>query len=151
MKVFSVSLLFLLIVLPVTVSAQDTTPPPVSSIVLLNANPTNASNISFAVTFSETVTGFVPGDVTVSPTGTVTSTGVSITGSDANYVVTVEGLGGDGSFTITIPVVSPAIIDASNNPISGSLTSSLVTIDTTAPTMSAVAPRKGDTTDDGTG
>ena len=53
------------------------------------ADPTNASPISFTVVFSEPVTGFTDTDVTL--TGTATTGTVTVLGSGATYNVAVSG------------------------------------------------------------
>ena len=58
------------------------------------ADPTNASPINFTVVFSESVTGFATGDVTLS--GTAAATTGTVTGSGTTYNVAVSGMTGSG-------------------------------------------------------
>ena len=59
------------------------------------ADPTNGSTINFTVIFSETVTGFATGDVTLSGTAPGSTTG-TVTGSGTTYNVAVTGMTGSG-------------------------------------------------------
>ncbi len=56
------------------------------------ADPTGASPIDFTVVFSEVVTGFQTGDVTLS--GTAGATTATVTGSGTTYNVAVSGMTG---------------------------------------------------------
>jgi len=103
---------------------SDTTAP--TAVVAAPAGPTNANPIAFTVTFSEVVTGFGPGGVTVT-NGTVA--GVSPAGG-ASYTVTVTPAG-DGPVSLSVNAGAGA--DAAGNPSSASNTASVV-FDGTAPT-----------------
>ena len=63
------------------------------------ADPTNASPINFTVVFSESVTGFAAGDVTLS--GTAGATTATVTGSGTTYNVAVSGMTSDGTVIAT--------------------------------------------------
>jgi hypothetical protein len=94
------------------------------------ADPTNAATVAFAVTFSETVTGFESSDVVFS--GTATRGSVGVTGSGAQYTVTVA-VSGNGTVTATIPAAaaSDAVGNAS---AAATFTDNTVTRDGTSPT-----------------
>ena len=64
------------------------------------ADPTNASPINFTVVFSEPVTDFATGDVTLS--GTAGATTATVTGSGTTYNVAVSGMTGSGTVIATI-------------------------------------------------
>ncbi len=65
------------------------------------ADPTSGSTINFTVVFSEAVTGFATGDVTIS--GTAGGTKVAtVTGSGTTYNVAVTGMTGTGTVIATI-------------------------------------------------
>ena len=66
------------------------------------ADPTNASPINFTVVFSEAVTDFATGDVTLGGTagGTTTAT---VTGSGTTYNVAVSGMTGGGTVIASVP------------------------------------------------
>lgn len=80
-------------------------PPPPPLTVTINqgsgqTDPTTASPVLFDVVFSEPVTGFTTGDVTLSgTTGTLVGT---VSGSGATYTVSVAGMTSSGTLTATI-------------------------------------------------
>ena len=59
------------------------------------ADPTNTSPINFTVVFSEAITGFTTGDVTLTGTAGGTLTG-TVTGGPTTYTVAVTGMTGPG-------------------------------------------------------
>jgi hypothetical protein len=71
----------------------------------------NSSPIKFTVKFSEPVTGFSAGDVTLS--GSAGPTKKKVTGSGSSYVVEVSGMSTSGS--VFAKVVSGAATDAAGN------------------------------------
>lgn len=96
------------------------------------ADPTNASPINFTVVFSETVTGFVTGDVTLS--GTAGATTAAVTGSGTTYNVAVSGMTGDG--TVIASIAADKAIDAAGNGNTASTsTDNTVEYDKTKPTV----------------
>jgi len=64
------------------------------------ADPTNTLPVTFEVLFSEEVTGFDAGDVTMG--GTATGTSFTVTGSGTTYTITVTSVTGDGTLEPTI-------------------------------------------------
>lgn len=114
----------------------DRTPPAILSIVRADINPTNATSVRFSVTFTEDVTG-----VDLSDFSLITSAGAtfdSISGSGANYIVTVKT--GAGTDTLRLDFIdNKSIID-----IVGSTTNSGFTagesysIDRTPPTVTSI-------------
>ena len=109
------------------------------------ADPTSASPINFTVTFSETVTGFATGDVTLS--GTAGATTATVTGSGTTYNVAVSGMTGSGTVVVSVP--AGAATDAAGNAsLASTSTDNSVafgTVDTTAPTVQSIN-RVGPTT-----
>ncbi|MBU1050639.1 hypothetical protein KKG90_11525 [Candidatus Bipolaricaulota bacterium] len=102
-------------------------------------DPTNASPITFAVLFSEAVTGFETGDVTLSGTAGPTTDTVTETGpmDGTTYLVAVSGMTGDG--TVIADIGSGAATDIAGNPNAASTsTDHTVTYDATAPTVRTV-------------
>ncbi|MBY0229061.1 MAG: hypothetical protein K2W96_07270 [Gemmataceae bacterium] len=81
---------------------EDSTAPTVTGITRLDASTTNAGAVRFQVDFSEAVTGVDGGDFQVVKSGTVTSGNVSVAGSGSSYVVTVDGLGGEGTLGLDL-------------------------------------------------
>src|SRR5687767_3908696 len=91
------------------------------------ADPTSASPILFTVTFSEAVTGFATGDVTLS--GTAGATTAIVSGSGAIYTVTVSGMTNSG--TVIASINAGVAIDAGSNPnLASTSTDNTVTYDT---------------------
>src|SRR5438045_4111386 len=90
-------------------------------------DPTNASPIHFAVVFSESVSDFATGDVTLS--GTAGATTATVSGSGTTYDVAVSGMTSDG--TVIASVGSGKAHDAAGNGNAASTsTDNTVTYDT---------------------
>ncbi|MGB2982580.1 MAG: choice-of-anchor D domain-containing protein, partial [Candidatus Bipolaricaulia bacterium] len=100
------------------------------------ADPTNGSPINFDVVFTEPVTGFATGDVTLSgAAGATTGTVTEVAPNDGTtYNVAVSGMTGDGTVTATIPA-GVAQDAASNTNNASTTTDDTVTYDTTGPTV----------------
>ncbi len=115
------------------------TPPSVSSIATAGSSPNNAASDQFTVTFSEDVTGVDASDFTMTPTGTVADTGISVSGSGTTYTVTVDGVTGDGTMRLDLNSSGTGIADAAGNAIAGGYTSGQVyTIEHTPPSVSSI-------------
>ena len=121
----------------------DTTDPAVQSIARGGATPSNASSVSWTVTFSETVTGVDTGDFALASTGPAGATITGVSGSGTTYTVTAST--GTGSGTLGLNLVdNDTIIDAAANKLggtgtgNGNLTGQTYTIDKTAPTVSSI-------------
>lgn len=95
-------------------------------------NPTNDTTILFTVTFSEPVTGFATGDVTVSGTAGPTNH-VVVPVSQTVYTVQVSGMTGDGN--VTAFVDSSEALDLAGNPNEAAPASATVVFDGTGPTV----------------
>src|SRR5581483_11763720 len=79
----------------------DVTPPSVTiNQAAGQADPTNASPINFTVVFSEPVSDFATGDVTLG--GTAGASSAIVTGSGSTYNVAVSGMTTDGVVSATI-------------------------------------------------
>ena len=113
------------------------------------ADPTNASPISFLVQFSEPVTGFATGDVVITGTvsGTLTATVNEFLPVDGTtYIVTVEGMAGEGTVIASIPAARAFNADGNGNAASTS-TDNTVFYDATAPEVTitqASSPGRSD-------
>jgi hypothetical protein len=106
------------------------------------ADPTNASSINFTVVFSEPVTLFVTGDVTLS--GTAGATTGTVTGSGATYNVAVSGMTTLGTVIATIAAgVAQGATDPNNASTSSDNT---VTYDNVAPIVTNVTSPKANGT-----
>jgi hypothetical protein len=95
------------------------------------ADPTSASPINFTVVFSESVTGFATGDVTITGTAPGTKTG-TVTGSGTTYNVAVSGMTGSGTVVVTI-AAGVAQDAAGNSNTASTSTDDTVTYDVTPP------------------
>jgi hypothetical protein len=89
----------------------DTTAP--EATITPTDNHLGAGSVPFAVHFSEPVSGVTAEDFTLLATGTVTGSVQSVTGSGTDYVVTVSGL--SGQRTVTLSLVPGAITDLAGN------------------------------------
>ncbi len=116
------------------VATADTTPPTVTlNQAAAQADPTNTSLINFTVVFSEAVTDFATGDVTISGTAGGSKTG-TVTGSGTTYNVAVTGMTTAG--TVIASVGAGVAHDAAANPNTASTsTDATVAYDGTAPTV----------------
>jgi hypothetical protein len=98
------------------------------------SDPTNASPINFTVVFTEPVTGFATGDVTLSGTaGATTGTVTEIAPNDGTtYNVAVSGMTSDGTVTASI-AINKAQDAAGNNNTASTSTDNTVVYDATQP------------------
>jgi hypothetical protein len=97
----------------------DKAVPVVSSIALLNPNPTALSQVQFLVTFSESVTGVNAADFLITRGGTITGTSISnVSGSGAAYTVTVNTGSGSGAIRLDVRD-DDTIRDAATNRLGG--------------------------------
>ena len=130
--------------LTLVVTSGDTTAPTVSSINRANANPTNASSVSWNVTFSESVTGVNVGansDFALAASSGLSGASITgITGSGSTYTVTANTGSGDGTLGLNL-VDNDSIVDGAGNKLggtgttgtaNGSFTGEVYTIDRTA-------------------
>ncbi|MFO0804222.1 MAG: Ig-like domain-containing protein [Gemmataceae bacterium] len=120
----------------------DKTAPTVTSIVRAGANPTNAAQVMFTVTFSEAVTGVGPSDFAL--TGLGTASIFSVSGDSGNTrTVIVDTGSGDGTIRLDL-VDDDSIIDASGNKlggtglVNGDFTGETYDIDKTAPVVQSI-------------
>jgi hypothetical protein len=95
------------------------------------ADPTGVSPINFTVVFSESVTGFATGDVTLG--GTAVPTTGTVTGTGTTYNVAVSGMVSNGTVTASIDA-NKATDGAGNGNLASTSTDNTVTYDTQAPT-----------------
>ena len=113
----------------------DVTPPTVTiNQAAGQADPTNASPINFTVVFSEAVTDFATGDVTLGGTAGARPRPSRSTGSGTTYNVAVSGMTGNG--TVIATIAAGVAHDAAGNANTASTsTDNTVTYDITAPTV----------------
>src|SRR5207344_971873 len=97
------------------------------------ADPTNTSPINYTVVFSEAVTGFTTGDVTLTGTAGGTLTG-TVTGGPVTYNVAVSGMTTPG--TVIASLGAGVATDPATNPNAASTSAdNTVTWDNVAPTV----------------
>ena len=100
-------------------NVTDTSFPSVQSITRANPNPTLGPTMTFAVTFSEPVTGVDETDFVPTVSGLTGPVVNSIIGSGADYLVIVDA--GTGSGTIRLDLVDDnTIFDLLSHPLGGS-------------------------------
>ncbi len=121
---------------PQDTATKDTVAPTVTiDQALGQADPTNTSPINFTVVFSEPVSDFATGDVTLS-SGTDT-----VTGSGTTYNVAVSGM---SEGVLTASIAAGVAHDAAGNPNTASTsTDNEVTYDITPPVVTITAPADG--------
>src|SRR5439155_1365386 len=78
----------------------DKTAPVVSAITRLDATPTIAASVRFAMSFSEAVSGVDAGDFTLTTAGVSGASIMSVSGSGSSYTVTVATGTGDGAIRL---------------------------------------------------
>ena len=121
----------------------DTTAPTVTSIVP-TTTPTNASSMTFTITFGEPVTGVASGNLALTTTGISGASIGAISGSGAIRTVTVNTGTGDGTIRLDLANASPAITDAAGNALTATYTSGAVlTVDKTSSVATVTTPTDG--------
>lgn len=115
----------------------DALAPAVTSIVRVGSELTNATSVVYAVTFSDSVTGVDASDFTLVASGGVTASIGAVSGSGANWSVTVNNIAGDGVLRLDLNASGTGIQGGSGQPIAGGYTAGQnYTVDQTAPTLS---------------
>lgn len=107
---------------------SDRTAPTIVSMVPSVGNPTNANSFTLTITFSESVSNFSQGDISVSNCNPS-----SFSGSGTTYTVTLTPTVSDG--TVTASVAGNVANDAAGNGNTASSTFS-ITVDRTTPSVS---------------
>ncbi len=118
---------------------------PVASISRQNptATVTNATAVTFRVTFSESVTGVSTGSFTLNTTGTAAGTLASVTTvSSSSYDLVVSGVSGNGTLGLTLKSTGSGVTDGAGNAPSGA-TGPTYTLDQTAPTVTSLTSTAG--------
>jgi hypothetical protein len=116
----------------------DTTPPTVAiNQAASQADPANASPINFTVVFSESVSDFVTGDVTLG--GTAGATTAIVTGNGTTYNVAVSGMTSDGTVVASI-AAGVAHDTAGNASVASTSTDNVVAFSTPTHTWDGGSP-----------
>ena len=93
--------------------------PVVMSVLRADPSPTNSQTVDFSVTFNKPVTGVNAADFSIFSTGISGASVTGLSGSGANYSVTVDT--GTGSGTLRLDLLDDdSIIDAQSVPLGGS-------------------------------
>ena len=118
----------------------DTTAPSASGIVRIDANPSNASSLSFSVTFDEDVSGVDASDFSLVLGGSANGSIASVTQVDAQtYTVLVNGLSGTGSIGLDLNNSATGIVDIAGNAIGAGLSGESYSLDRDVPTVASVS------------
>ncbi|MGJ8639177.1 MAG: beta strand repeat-containing protein [Opitutaceae bacterium] len=120
---------------------KDTTAPKVASNTPVTSSPTGGTSAVFTVVFDEAVLGFNSfADLVVNKTGSANATGATFSTADnITHTVTLTGVSGDGDLSLGV-VLGANVTDEALNNLVVSVTSSVVEVDTTAPTVASITP-----------
>ncbi|MEL1240950.1 rhamnogalacturonan lyase family protein [Flavobacterium flavipallidum] len=113
-----------------------------------SAASTNASSVTYNVTFSANVNGIDSSDFSITATGNATGTIALVTTiTSSSYDVTVNNISGNGTLRLDLNTSGTGISDDSSNAIKSGFTSGeIYTIDNTLPTLSTVTITSNNTT-----
>ncbi|AWB23036.1 HYR domain-containing protein [Methylobacterium currus] len=134
------------------VTTLDHTAPIVAGLTTATTGPTNATSLTYALAFSEAVTGLDAGDFTLRDADGRAVTGATVgnpvsTDGGRTYGVTVSGVSTNGPVHLDLNATGTGIQDAVGNPLTGGAAGTSVTLDQIAPTLaissSASALRAG--------
>lgn len=81
--------------------------PTLTSIALVGSPAPNATTVSYALTFSEPVTGFDVTDLTLLTVGSASGSITQVTGGPSAYTVTVSSISGSGALPAPPPRAAP--------------------------------------------
>tara|TARA_R110002073_G_scaffold326975_1_gene507298 strand:- start:158 stop:5872 length:5715 start_codon:yes stop_codon:yes gene_type:complete len=127
-----------------TFTTLEITPPVVQSIAVNGTPATNATSISFDVTFDEAASNVTQDDFVVDGTG-VTGNITGISGSGTSYTVTVGSVSGTGTLSVDLKA-STDIVDVlgngngTNGSVAAFTTGANHTVDTDAPAFENSTP-----------
>lgn len=117
----------------------DNTAPNALAPIPTTSGPTNVTSLDFAVDFDEPVQNFDDvSDLVITHTGT-SHTGVFISGGPQNFTVSVTGIAGDGSCTLSVATASD-VQDLVGNPLASALDSVPVSFLHSGPLATIGAP-----------
>ncbi|WP_175491109.1 Ig-like domain-containing protein [Pontibacter chinhatensis] len=120
----------------------DATAPTVTSINRHNpaSAATNASTVTFLVSFSEAVTGVDAADFTLTATGNAAGYVTGVSGAGNRYEITVSDISGSGILRLDMNAGGTGITDVVGNGLSGGYTTGQTyTIDITSPVITSVS------------
>ncbi len=114
--------------------------PAVVAITRQTPSPTGATSASYAVTFTESVTGVDASDFALTVTGATSASIGSVTGSGTIYLVTVNSIVGGGTLRLDLKPSGTGIADSAGNLVATGFTAGEVyTINGSAPTLTTPA------------
>lgn len=122
-----------------TTVTVDKTRPLVSSITRAGTDPTNASQVGFTVSFTESVTGVSSTNFTLATSGITGASIANVTGSGGTRTVTVNTGTGSGTLRLDVTASLSLIVDGAGNQMNVAYTSGQsYTIDKTPPAVSSI-------------
>jgi hypothetical protein len=116
----------------------DTTAPTVPTINRVNASPTNATSLAFAITFDEPVSGVAAGNFALARTGVTGGSMTSLVGSGAQYTATITGFSGSGTLGLN-QIAAGSTVDRAGNGLSGTRTGQTYDLDVVSPEIASVS------------
>lgn len=109
-------------------------------------SPTNADDIGFSVGFNDLAYNFDDeSDLIIYETGSVSHTGVTVSMGGMNFIVTVNGVTGDGELSLAVSTTSN-VQTQYGDPLEYSVVSDVVIIDNTGPYIEISPPSPLSTT-----
>ncbi|HEX3151269.1 MAG TPA: Ig-like domain-containing protein [Gemmataceae bacterium] len=119
---------------PMPIKIDATAPTVTINQDVTQADPTKLSPITFKINFSEPVTGFDNSDISFTGSTVGGTLLANVTGSGADYIVTVTGMDGEGAVVATIPANASAD-DADNGSLASTSTDNSVVFDNQSPSV----------------
>jgi len=112
--------------------------PTVIEVLRASPNPTRAATVNFSVRLSEPVTGVDTSDFSLTVAG-LSGAGIqSVSGSEANYTVTVNTGSGQGTVRLNV-LANGTVLDTANHPLSGAFSGGQVyDVDRVAPVVTSI-------------
>jgi LPXTG-site transpeptidase (sortase) family protein len=111
--------------------------PQVLAIARADPNPTTATSVTFAITFSKPVTGVSDANFSLATTGVSGAALVNVTGSGASYTAVVSTGTGEGTVGLNLTDAAGILDGAGNSLVGVPFTGEFYTIDLTPPTVLA--------------
>ncbi|HET6576381.1 MAG TPA: choice-of-anchor Q domain-containing protein [Fimbriiglobus sp.] len=117
------------------IGAVEVQPPAVVSITTPTVSPTNATDLTFTVTFNQNLTGLSATNFKLTTTGGVTGTVGTVTGSGRTWTVSVNTIAGTGTLRLDLSSAAGVTPGVRVVPFTGG---QVVTIDQTPPTVQTI-------------
>ncbi len=107
------------------------------------ATTTNAASVTYAVTFSESVSNVTGDDFSLVTSGITGASVGGVAGSGASYTVTVNTGSGDGTLQLNLNAGTNIVSAAGGKPLASGFSGQTYTIQKTAPTPTVSGPADG--------